>query len=132
MKNMLRNKTFGFYLGFIASLSALIMDAFYIISDFGDKTFSIVAFLLILLGSICGILVLFTDFQFMQLLASVLISAGVGFIISVTIPTITDIFNGVVFIGGNQSAAVLFLITFLLCGIVSNLSCYFDKSKDII
>ncbi len=96
----------------------------YAVSDYGDKTFSMIAAVLAVLGGVLILAAQFKKLELVKLVGSLCVSGAVGLVAFKTIPTITDIFNGVVFIGGNQTAAVAFLIVFAVVGILDVICCF--------
>lgn len=102
------NRTIGFWLGFGASLLMLVGDVAFIIMDGTDRTFSYITFGLILAGVLCQVLIVFFDLKVMPLLCAVCFGAALSYHLFVGLPTISDVVNGVNFIGGNPTAVVVF------------------------
>ncbi len=120
-----RNNVFALVCGIAPIAAALV----YAICDYGDKTFSMIAAVLAVLGGVLILAAQFKKLELVKLLGSLCVSGAVGLVAFKAIPTITDIFNGVVFIGGNQTAAVVFLIVFAVVGILDVVCCFVSGQK---
>lgn len=92
----------------------IIADAAFIAMDSGDITFSMGCFGCVLAGSIVGLLDLFVSLDLLLWLASILYVAGVGFHLYAALPSISDLWNHVNFIGGNQPLAIAFGSIFIV------------------
>lgn len=135
VKGCFKNRTVGFYLSFGAACVAFIAAIAYLvvtasedmslmqadnqISGF-DRTFSLVGFIIVLVGALSEILVVFTDFKFAIVIPTVLTAVGAGVTLSQCIYTLMDVFNGINFYGGNLGIA--FAIPILL-GVVVIVEC---------
>ena len=128
-KDLFKNRTIGFYIGLAACVIALVADIALIVLDYGDKTFSWIVFVFALIGVLSEILVLFFDWDFLTLIPSISLSIAGGMQVYASLPTISDIWNNVIFIGGNQPAAIGFLIVFPVCAVLYIVSCFFRHSK---
>lgn len=130
VKRTFQTASAGFYIGLIAVALAVIGSVAYVLTDYGDRTFSWLIFALILVGAIVYLGAIFTDLVYLPLGSAILFSVGTAYQIYLALPTLSDIWNNVNFIGGNTVQAVVFSIVFLLCTIGAIVSC-FTKSRKI-
>ena len=128
MKRLFEKKSVGFYLGIAAALATLAMDIVYITLDYGDKTFSMTAFGFFLgaFAAECGV-VLF-DRTFLPMLPPILTGIGVGAHLYKAFPSISDLINKMVFIGGNSRLAVRFAMYFAVCGLLFVVSSFMKSN----
>lgn len=125
----LASKSIGNYIALGVGVAALAVNVAYVIATAGDIVFSIAAFVLTFVGIAVQIGAVFAGAAFMQLIVVGLYAAGYAFVVASAIPTITDILNGVVFIGGNQTCAVVFLILFSVVAILGVVPCFLVREK---
>lgn len=127
---LFQNRTIGFWITLVAAVIAVLGDVVFAIADRGDQTFSWATFFLILLGAIGGIAALFTDSEILSLLSSFCYAAGIGVHLVVGLPSVSDLWNHVNFIGGNGAFVILFGGIFLLSGLLSCVSNFLKQKKD--
>lgn len=108
MKNIFQNRGPGFYLSLIAGAAALLGAVLYLILDGGDKTFTPVGFGLALAGAASTALVVFTRLKFAPFIPSALYAAAFGVVLRVAVPSLSDVWNKVNFIGGNAAMGMGF------------------------
>lgn len=117
MKKNVEKKTKKFPLGMLTAIFMLIADVLYIALDGADRTFSMLAFGLILAGVLVQFLsgVLPKKIAFAMPIVSVA-CYGVGFAqcLSLGLETLSDVWNQVTFVGGNATMAVLFIALFFV------------------
>lgn len=123
------NRTAGFWIGVSASILMLIGDLLFIVTDYGDRTFSLTTFILILVGVLGEVLVIFTNFKFAPLIPSICYGVALSLHLYLGLPTLSDVMNGVNFIGGNPTAVIQFGIIFFLGTIAAIVSCFMEQSK---
>lgn len=132
VKLSFKNKTAGFYVGIAAAIFMLISDILYIALDFGDRTFSYLTFFLIMAAAVIDILMYIIDKPVLDA-ASVITCAmyGVGFgkLLHLVLPTLSDVWNGVNFVGGNPKSAVLFSALFFIGTIAAIASRFMQQRK---
>lgn len=136
LKNLFKNRTWNFYMSVTVAILAIIADIVLIAvdrTDTGslDRTFSLAAFIFILLGAAVQISTIFVGFALMPLLPVIFYAIGTGLHVYAGIPTMTDIFTHVNFYGGNQWAVVIFGVLFLIFTVASVLNCFFEDRKVI-
>lgn len=105
---LFNNRTVGFWIGLAASALMLVGDALFLITDGSDRTFSFITFGLILAGVACQVLVVFFDWDVMPLLCAVCFGTALSYHLFLGLPTLSDVVNGVNYIGGNPTAVVVF------------------------
>lgn len=128
-----KNKTVGFWLGFGAALALLLTDIIFIAVDVKDRTFSAVTFALILVGAAVEIAYFFLDFKyldFMPLVSCVCFGVALGAHWNLGLETLSDVWNGVNFVGGNAQAALGFGIVFVIGTVVAIVSCFMKQRKE--
>lgn len=108
MMKVFSNRTIGFWIGLAASVLMLVGDVVFIIADGADRTFSFITFGLILGGVACQALVVLLDWKVMPLLCAVCFGAALSYHLFLGLPTLSDVVNGVNYIGGNPTAVVAF------------------------
>lgn len=113
MSKLFQNRTLKDYLEFAALLILLVADILYILLDAGDKTYSMTAFFLVLAGTCLGLMLLALRINDFMIVPALMLAAAAGIQTYISLPTISDIWNHVVYIGGNQTNAVLFLALFI-------------------
>ncbi|MFA9376407.1 MAG: hypothetical protein ACERKZ_06600 [Lachnotalea sp.] len=123
------NRTVGFRIGLIASCLMLIGDILFIITDHADRTFSMVTFILILIGVVGEGLVILKNYKFTPLLPSICFGVAMSWHFYLGLPTLSDIMNGVNFIGGNPNAVIVFGVIFLIGTLAAIVSCFMEQSK---
>jgi len=124
-----KNRTVGFWIGLLATCLMLITDIIFIITDYSDRTFSLVTFILILIGVAGEVLIIVKDFKFAPLLPSILFGVAMSIHFYIGLPTLSDKINGVNFIGGNPNAVIEFGVVFLIGTFLAIVSCFMKQSK---
>lgn len=122
-KNPFKDRTIGFWIGLGAAALAIVSSILFIALDYGDKSFSVQAFALMLVGGLTYAAVMFTNFKTVALIPAIFYVIGFGYSLDYTLPPLSDVWNGVNFIGGNAFMGLAFCIIFLICtilGIVTN------------
>lgn len=123
MADCFKNRTLGFWLGLIAAGLALAASIFYVIAASGDRTFTMLGFVLLVVGAAAEMAVLFTDWKFAPLLPTLLIAVAAGFITVACLPTLMDLVNGINFFGGNLAVAFavpILCVVSLVLGCIAN------------
>ena len=131
-----KNRAIGFWLGFGAAVLALVAAIAYLILFLAlstvaeaERNYSAVTFVMLLLGSIGGIAIIFFKHPLLNLLPVIFLSIGAGIHLYTAIPSITDLFTGVNFYGGNQTYGIAFIIITMICAALSVLSCFLSQRK---
>ena len=131
MKRIFEARTAGFYLDFLACLAAFIGIFAFIASDRGDITFSWITVGLLAAGIFFGILNALTDLAVCPLFTALGLGCALSFHLYQGLPTLSDQWNGVNFIGGNPQAVTQFGILFGACTLLSLISCFLPQRKNI-
>ena len=124
-----KNRTVGFWIGLAAAFLMLIADIIFIITDYSDRTFSMVTFILILIGVAGEGLIIVKDFKFAPLLPSICFGVAMSIHLYLGLPTLSDVMNGVNFIGGDPNAVIVFGAIFLIGTFFAIVSCFMKQSK---
>jgi hypothetical protein len=114
---------------FTAAAIALIGSVLYLILDHGDRTFSWLAFGLALAGAALTLLPVKTKLAFAPLLPTALYAAAFGLVLRAALPSLSDVWNGVNFIGGNATLGMTFAGVYLICGILGCAACFMNSSS---
>lgn len=130
MKKLFRKKATGFYLGILAAVAAVGLDVAYFALDYGDKTFSMAAFLLVLSAAVTQCVIVFLDWEVLPVFPPILMGAAVGMHLYQSFPSISDLINKIVFIGGNSKLAVAFAIYFALAGVLFVIASFMKREKE--
>lgn len=124
MKKAFENRTPGFYLSLAAGMAALLGAILYVVLDGTDKTFTPIGFILALAGVAATALVVFTRLKFAPLVPTALYAAAFGVVLRVAVPSLSDVWNKVNFIGGNAAMGMTFAGVFFLCALLGVASCF--------
>ena len=120
-KEFFKDRSLGFFIALVGGCLAIIISVFYLISylsiyvDKMDRVFSILTFLFTLIG---GLVILVGELlrkEYISMVGPILIAVALAKHSVEAAYPIADIGTGVVFFGGNQLFAVLFIV---LIGIV--------------
>lgn len=106
-----------------AAVVAVVGSALYLLLDGADKTFTWLGFGFALAGAASTVLC-FTKFQPAPFVTAVLYSAAFGFVLRVAVPSLSDVWNQVNFIGGNAAMGMSFSVVYLLCAVLAVVSCF--------
>lgn len=119
------------YVAYAAALIGLIADIAFIIVDGSDQTFTMGCFICVLLGSVLALSDLFKSFfgGIGLWLSVFLYSAGFAFHLYEALPSLSDLWNNVNFIGGNQQAAIVFGAIFLAVTVVLIAANFFEEKR---
>jgi len=126
MKQVLKGRSAGFYIGLVAAAAAIGMSIAYTFLNYGDKTYSNLTLALVVLAVIAEIAAVLSRVKFVQLIPALLMGGAVGIHLYVSFPSITDLINKIVFIGGNSQLAVQFAIYFAIVGALFVIANFFE------
>lgn len=113
-----------------AGALAVVGSVCYILLDRKDITFSWYAVGFALMGAISTLAVCRFDKEFLLLITSGLYSVAFGFALRVAIPSLSDIWNHVNFIGGNALMGSVFSGIYLVCALLSVIACFQGKAQE--
>lgn len=120
-KEFFKDRSLGFFIALIGGCLAIIISIVYLISylsisvDKMDRVFSILTFLCTLLGGLVILVGELLRIEYISMVGPVLLAVALAKHSVEAAYPIADIGTGVVFFGGNQLFAVLFIV---LIGIV--------------
>lgn len=132
-EKFVKDKTVAYWLALAAAAVMLITDIIFIATDLGDRTFSLVTFFLVLLGVIIEVVYAVFDISFLDflpILSCACYGVAVGNHWNLGLATLSDVWNGVIFVGGNPQAALAFGIIFLIGTIAALVSCFMKQKKN--
>ena len=112
-----------------AAIAAVIGSILYFLLDRGDRTFSWLAFALALAGAASTLLPIKTKLAFGPIIPTAFYAAAFGIVLRAALPSLSDVWNGVNFIGGNAVLGVTFAGVYLLCGILGCAACFLTAEK---
>lgn len=108
----------------IAGATALLGAVLYIVLDGTDKTFTFIGFALALAGAGSAALTVFTRLKFAAFVPTAFYAAAFGVVLRVAVPSLSDVWNKVNFIGGNAAMGMAFAGVFFLCAVLGVVSCF--------
>lgn len=129
MKRFFSDRTAGFWVGVTGAAIIFVSCVVFMATDISDRTFSWVTTLLLLAGCAFQLVNIFTNLRIAPLGASVLFGVGTAVHLYVGLPTLSDIWNGVNFIGGNPTAVIVFGALFAAGMVLSMVSCFMEQRK---
>ena len=129
-----KGRAIGFYVAMAVALLAFVVDLVYVIVDHADsdRTFSWVGFALVLVAVFSNAVTVFMPLPFAPFIPSVLYSVSFGVILKACLPSISDIWNGVNFIGGNGELGIVFSALFGVIAIAGIVTCFLDTKKTLL
>lgn len=107
-----------------AAALALVGSVLYLILDNGDRTFSWLGFGLALGGVALTALPLFLDPAVLPILPAAAYAAAFGIVLRAALPSLSDVWNGVNFIGGNAALGMIFSGVYLAAAILACIACF--------
>lgn len=130
LKESFLAKTVYQYVLYAVYIAGIIIDVIFLIVDGSDQTFTQGCFILVLIGSCLGLLDFFFEYGgFCLWGAALCYIAGIGFHLAVGLESVSDLWNGVDFIGGNQEAAIAFGCCFIAIAVVLIVLNFFGRNK---
>ena len=112
MKELLKNKTIGFYIGLAGGCIGLITTLLYLIYSVSVGHFNALVFVMLLLGSGSVVAVLLKDFDFLPLVPAVFFSLAFGFYVNDRVIMFEEMINGIY--GMSESGAILGVVVLIL------------------
>lgn len=126
---MFKKRPLGFWLGAIAACVMLVANIVFILVDRGDRTFSWITAILILVGVLGEALVIGKNPVFAPLIPAICYGVALSMHLYLGLPTLSDVVNGVNFVGGNPTAVLAFGGIFLV-GTVLALAASFMRQTE--
>ena len=133
LEKRFKNRGIGFYLGCATAVLMLIFDIVYIAADFGDRTFTVLTFVLILLGAIAEIIYALLDIKlldFIPVLSCALYGIAFGQLLMVGLETLSDVWNDVNFVGDNPTMAITFIVLFAIGTVAAIVAAFMKEDKN--
>lgn len=128
--SFMKYRSKGFYLELIAGGIGLLLSVYYGVQSRIDGAFDLL-FLLLSLGGVLAVLLhCFFRLDFLTLLAGVCFGVAFGVMVHDMLPTLSDVWNNVTFIGGNLQAYLLYTIGSFVAALLSVLSCFMGTEKE--
>ncbi len=131
-EKFVKDRTVGYWLALGTALAFLIADIIFIATDFGDVTFSLVTFLFILGGVVIEVVYVVLDMKildFLPVVSCACYGVAIGQHWKLGLESLSDLWNGVNFIGGNYYIALAFGIVFTVFTIAAIVSCFMKQKK---
>ena len=129
-KELIKSKSISQYIFYGVLIAALVTDVIFIAVDFGDITFTVGCFALIIIGCFLGFIDFFMELRgIFRWCASLAFIAAITFHLNAALPSLSDLWNHVNFIGGNQKAAILFGVLFLIYAVTLIVLNFFEKGS---
>lgn len=125
-----QNRSISFYLTCAMTLTMWIVAVAYVITDLGDITFSWVAVMFLVIGGALGATSVFTKLDWLILPGSLCCSIALGELLRVGLPSISDIWNGVTFVGGNGWLVLGFIIATSVISLLACVLCFWPKATE--
>lgn len=107
-----------------AAALALVGSILYLVFDKGDRTFTWLGFGLALGGVALTALPLFFDPAVLPILPAAAYAAAFGIVLRAALPSLSDVWNGVNFIGGNAVLGMVFSGVYLTAAILACIACF--------
>lgn len=132
-EKFVKDRTVAYWLALAAAAVMLLTDIIFIATDIGDRTFSLLTFFLVLLGVIIEVVYVALDIKlldFLPILSCACYGIAVGNHWNLGLATLSDVWNGVVFVGGNPKAAIAFGVIFFVGMVATVVSCFMNYKKN--
>ena len=126
---MLKGKTFWIYFRLLAVLLAIATSIYYCIQSNADKCFEVSVLVLLVVGIVIEVASMLIRLHFLQAAAAVCFGVAFGLMLFYALPTFSDIWNGVVFIGGNAEAYFVYLGMIFAVFLLADIPCFCKEEK---
>lgn len=135
-KDFFKNRKLGFYIAFAAGCLAIVFAIVYlacylsIVKDnVMDRVYSIITLLFVLFGGVVILVGELLRIDFVVMAGPIFMAVGLAKHAVEAAYPIADILTGVVFFGGNQTFAILFIILFAVAFLVGAISIFFEHNE---
>lgn len=127
----MKNRSIGFYLLLGAGTFSIVSAILYLVLDGGDmgKTFSYLPFILMLCGAVAVVPMIFFKWKFLPLIPTAFWIGGFAYTLRITVPSVSDLWNHVNFIGGNAYLGMVFTGLFLISTILGIVSIFLGADE---
>lgn len=134
-KDFFKDRSLGFFIALAGGCLAIIISAIYLVSylsiyvDKMDRVFSILTFLFTLIGGLVILVGELLRIEYISMAGPILIAVALAKHSVEAAYPIADIGTGVVFFGGNQLFAVLFIVLIGIVFLVTLVSTFLTHNK---
>lgn len=134
-KDFFKDRSLGFFIALAGGCLAIIISVIYLVSylsiyvDKMDRVFSILTFLFTLIGGLVILVGELLRIEYISMAGPILIAVALAKHSVEAAYPIADIGTGVVFFGGNQLFAVLFIVLIGIVFLVTLVSTYLAHNK---
>ena len=125
----MKRLNFGRICLLIAAMVAIVGSVLYYLLDGSDKTFTWLGVVFALVGAISTMLC-FTKFKMASFATTTAYCAAFGLVLRVAVPSLSDVWNKVNFVGGNAVLGCLFAGVYLLCAVLAVAACFSGTEKE--
>lgn len=115
------------YLACLAVLLCLVCSIYYAIQSNLDGCFNVVFLALLLAGAVVALVDIVAGIHVLLPVSSIFWSAAVGVILYEMLPTLSDVWNNVVMVGGNLFANIAYTILAFVVVLLSILACFVGR-----
>ncbi len=119
-----------FFAEITVAVLALLGLIYYAVQSNIDKCFSIPYFVFLTMGFAAIMLHAFLRYDFLTVISSVCFGIALGFIIYDMLPSLSDVWNGVTFIGGNLTAYLIYTAYTLVFTVVIIVCSFLGTDKE--
>lgn len=130
ISKIIANRKIGFWLQTAAAVIAFVASIYYVIQSNIDKCFNSAFFILMLIGVACAVVQFFLRFDFLTLIAGIAWGVSLGIMVNNMLPTMSDVWNGVHFIGGNLTAYIVYTVFAFVCAVLGIVACFWGTEKE--
>lgn len=129
VKTLLLSRPKAVLLAYIVFIVGIITSIVFLIVNGEDRTFLWSTFFFVVVGSVIGLCDIFIHLRGMLIFTSTLAYVtAVGFHLYAALPSLSDLWNNVNFIGGNQNAAIVFGSIYIILTVILIIINFFDLS----
>ena len=125
----MKRLNFGRICLLIAAMAAVVGSVLYYLLDGSDKTCTWLGVLFALVGAVSTVLC-FTKFKLAGFVMTAAYCAAFGLVLRVAVPSLSDVWNKVNFIGGNALLGCIFAGVYLLCAVLAVVACFSGTEQE--
>lgn len=126
-----KDRTIGYYLNLAAAALAIVSAILLVAIDSGDRTCSWAASALMLAGGFSFVAVMFINIDILPVIPGIFYVLGFALELTATLPSLSDVWNGVNFIGGNAFAGLAFTILFAVSVVLAIVANFMNHTKSV-
>lgn len=119
----------GFWIQNAAAAVAIVGSIYYVIQSNIDQCFNPLFFILMLIGVVCVVMQFLIRFDFLTVLAGISWGVSLGVMVNNMLPSMSDVWNGVNFIGGNLTAYIVYTVFAFICAVLGIIACFWGTEK---